>query len=183
MTGVSSSFVLLAGLQDLGYLSGKSSTTRFLLATQQLVGALSVWFFFQRQNTYPLEHFYLIPPLLAFPPILILLFGNGRVSLVPHWKNNPYLLWRMTREAISKSKGLAVFLLAAVVALAGVVLDVPFCYVFQNSLLDLLTSGTLVFLGCNLAFWGLFLSLVPVKKTNMDTQQPQQQQQQQQHID
>jgi hypothetical protein len=166
MTGVSSSFLLLASLQDLGYLSDKSST-RMLLATQQLVGTLSICFFVQRNNTYPLELWYLIPPLLAGPPILLLLFGNGG-QWVLHWNNNnnnnSSLLWRMKCEVVSKFTGCAVFLLGAVAALVGVVLDVPFCFVFQNSLFDLLTSGTLMFLGCDLAFWGIWLWLSSTKK-------------------
>jgi hypothetical protein len=165
MTGVSSSFLLLASLQDLGYLSSKSST-RWLLATQQLVGALPISFFVYRNNTYPLELWYLIPPLLAGPPILLLLFGNEQ--LLVHWKN-PYLQWRIICVAMSKSTGCAVFLLGAVTGLSGVVLDVPFCFVFQNSLFDLLTSGTLLFLGCNLAFGGIFLWLASTKKSDFDT--------------
>ena len=163
MTGVSSSFLLLAGWQDLGYLSDKKPSTRWVLLlanTQQLVGVLSIYLFLHRKNTYPLELWYLIPPHL--------LLGNG-LWLVPWKNNNPYLLWRMIREAVSNSTGGALFSLGAIAALSGVVLDAPFCFVFQNYFFDFLTSGTLMFLGCDLAFGGIFLWVSSNTKSNRDT--------------
>lgn len=170
MTGISSTFLLLAGWEDLGYLSDnkkKPSFTWLLIATQQLAGAMSIWFFVHQQNTYPLELWYLVP--------LHLLLGNGLWLLVPYWKKkNPYLLWRMMiREAMSKnSTGCALFSLGGVAIWSGVVLDASFCVAFQDSLFDLLTSGTLMFLGCDLAFGGIFLLVSSATRSKRDTTHP-----------
>jgi len=98
--------------------------------------------------SYQLELWYLLPPLLAAAPVVIWVFED----IV-----SEKLTSRQFLSPISFSIGQLIFASALpVILILGLMMDHIWCSLIGYSLArDLLSANTLVFLGCDLAFWGI----------------------------
>jgi hypothetical protein len=149
MTGVSGCYLLVASLEDLRIrweLSTLGSgRLPFLSNATQFIGALCILLFVSdpapsiMMASHPLELWYLLPPLLAALPVVLWVFQDIRDL------------------SFSFTSGQLAFISAIPVAIVlGVAMDHVWCSVVGYSLArDFLSANTLVFLGCDLAFWGI----------------------------
>ena len=160
MTGVSGCCLLLGSLEELGVqwnpVLMRSVSVSFLSKVLQLLGVLCILFFILDPSpgtvmaSFPLELWYLLPPLLAAWPVAVWMFqdalfetfGKGRLSV---------------QFASFLSSGQWAFISAIMVAgVLGLAMDHFWCPLLGNTLArDLMSANTLVFLGCDLAFWGI----------------------------
>jgi len=144
MTGVSSVGLLFASLERCS--SQVMSRSFWIL---QAVGIVSIlWFYVDPTlgptnsiaTSLPLELWYLIPPMLAGVTLSIVMFGE--------------LIWN--HKAFRCTTGHVLFICGALLGVLGFGLDGFWCRIAGTLLADLLTSMTLVFLGCDLSFWGIY---------------------------
>jgi hypothetical protein len=133
------------------------------------------------RTTYPLELWYLLPPLFATIPVIQLLFGpivvrhpsSGEIGVFPEWrrKNNASTTEEATTSK-SRTWTLAHTLFVTSLLLTtffGIGLDRFWCWAIHSRpgggtfgffLWDLLTNSTLTFLACDLAFLGILIWLL-----------------------
>eukprot|EP00980_Cylindrotheca_fusiformis_P001876 scaffold429_cov114-Cylindrotheca_fusiformis.AAC.3 len=135
------------------------------------------------RHTYPLELWYLVPPFLATVPVIQLLFGpilvrqasTQVIEFFPEWRRRPDA---STTERATASKrrawnlGHTLFVTGLLLStFIGIGLDRFWCWAIHSRpggggltffLWDLLTSNTLVFLGCDLAFGGILFWLLTI---------------------
>ena len=181
MTGVSGSCLLISSLKELQVRCGTSTTTTTLKASilppsmqsmlrqlplsklswaLQIIGILCIiWFAMdpvpQRvASSHPLELWYLIPPLAAGIPVLMVLYEDIWLRCC-----ESYYWHRGASDTALKplSLGQAVFALSIfLTGIVGGAMDRVWCPLLGYSLArDFLSANTFVFLGCDLAFWGL----------------------------
>lgn len=161
MTGFSSICLVIASLDGLfaKYYGKEKQHTSLLLfvlfwSLQGIGLGCCLWFLLKPEKvpflvaattvaaTHPLELWYLLPPLLAGLPLLVLLFGDlvsPSASLSFEWTTGHLLL----------------ALGASLVGPLGIGMDRYWCWMLGSRFLDLFTAGTLTFVGCDLAFLGL----------------------------
>lgn len=138
----------------------------------QLIGALCMAWFATNPApqiaaaSHPLELWYLGPVVMAGVPVLLVVYENMWI----HLYKTVYLPWQkgespsptLISMVPSLSVGQSIFASSIVVAgFLGIVMDRVWCSLLGFSLArDLLSANTFIFLGCDLAFWGLvrFLS-------------------------
>lgn len=180
MTGVSGACLFMAALDKLQNRWTRTTTTDQkelfspllkavlrrlpvpkLLVAVQLVGILCIlWFMMDPAPqvvaaSHPLELWYLVPPIAAGTPILLVVFEDVWVQCYESyfWPQNPTSLSALPPLSL----GQVIFALSILVAgVLGVAMDRVWCPLVGYSLArDFLSANTLVFLGCDLAFWGL----------------------------
>lgn len=132
----------------------------------QLVGVLCIGWFATSPApqlvaaSHPLELWYLVPIVMAGVPVLLVVYENVWM----HLYKTVYLPWQKGElssppklKMVPFSVGQAVFASSIFVAgVLGIVLDRVWCSPIGYSLArDFLSANTFVFLGCDLAFWGL----------------------------
>ncbi len=197
MTGVSGSCLLMASLEELqhrwahfsstGTISGeKRQPQSELLLTLlgrvsiykvtmviELLGILCIAWFATDPSprlataSHPLELWYLVPPVAAGGPVLMVLYENVWTCATGRYYPKSSCSKRDDDSLPSKSLlplsvGQLVFGLSVIVAgIMGLVMDRFWCTLVGCSLArDFLSANTLVFLSCDMAFWGIasFLS-------------------------
>lgn len=125
------------------------------------------------RTTYPLELWYLVPPLLATIPVIHLLFGpsvvrqtaTGKVVLFPEWRRKDANAADQTISYRTWTLGHTLFVSGVILpTVFGIGLDRFWCWAIHSRggtfLWDLLTASTLTFLGCDLVFWGILVWLL-----------------------
>ena len=161
-TGVSASslgFASLTNLLEKRYEIKYLPYYYMLLQTIGLVILIS-FLWVDPSTTICLELWYLLPPIPAGILILADLaisyssnenFDNGKTPF------STYV--RCLQERLMEEKAVLIFVSGSMIALSGILLDAPFCSVVgaDTFVLDLPTAGTLMFLGCDIAFLGLYL--------------------------
>ena len=92
--------------------------------------------------TYPLELWYLVPPILAGLPLILLMFGN--------------LLLGYPKSEFQWTMGHSLLVVGAFsVGVLGIGMDRFWCWLFGTKLWDMFTASSFTFFGCDLAFLGI----------------------------
>ncbi|KAL7521148.1 hypothetical protein ACHAWX_005846 [Stephanocyclus meneghinianus] len=161
-TGVSASSLAFASLARL---LPTNVSTRFLFYAYMLLHTLGIifltHFLVAGEATIFLEVWYLIPIL---PAGYIILCDVTIETCEMNLKmctplQLPSKLLRALSIRFQQDWGLAIFLIGIMFALGGIIFDASACYAIgvSNTLLDLPTAGTCVFLGCDIVFAGLHI--------------------------
>jgi len=143
-TGVSASCILFACMADCQRTHKQAAWTVllwFFVVTQALGIMCVLWFSLTGNptaSTYPLELWYLIPPLLAGPPLLYIMFRDYQAS--KNWSYVWAIVW---------------LILGGSIGLGGVLADAALCRRFEGKFFDSFTTGSLMFWGCDIAFLGV----------------------------
>jgi hypothetical protein len=161
-TGVSASSLAFASLARL--LPTNISTTFLFYAYMllQILGTIFLTHFLVvDEATIFLECWYLIPILPAGYIILcdVAIETCEKDTKTCTSLQLPLKLLRALSIRFQQDWGLAIYLIGGMFALGGVIFDACACYAIgvSNTLLDLPTAGTCVFLGCDIVFAGLHI--------------------------
>lgn len=133
-TGTSSMAILFAHGRLL--LPANANVERYYWVSSGVLAAMAVGSFVANGCTLPLELWYIVPTATAAPVV---------------WLNLLREYWYFGCHG-RRLLGCAV---ASLVILCGVVLDAPLCRLVGATSSDIVRAPTLVFLGCDIAFWSL----------------------------
>jgi hypothetical protein len=198
MTGVSGSCLLMASLQDLHerWITEASSSTarpvkvasgslvapgtifQITMFLIQLIGLGCIaWFVLdpipsRAAASHPLELWYLVPPILAGGPVLLVLYQqlwDSFCTLLSEQYCPTPKSAAVSCQSWFLSKSQGIFVSGVIAAgVVGIAMDRFWCPLVGYSLArDLLSANTMVFLGCDLAFWGIADFLLSKKKPKL----------------